>query len=105
MPFRPAVREEGLVFAIFFAGYVAVQIPAGLLSDKYSGGIIIFLALLGLSAASLLSAFSRSIFQEYIASIFMGLAAGWIYPASINIMNKFSRFGLVVSLIPSFFFS
>jgi len=87
MPFKPNVQEEALAFAIFFVGYVSVQIPAGLLSDKYSGGTIIFLSLFGLSIASILSAYSKSITQEYLASIFMGISAGWIYPASINIMN------------------
>ncbi|MGC9294648.1 MAG: MFS transporter [Thermoplasmata archaeon] len=91
MPFRPTVQEEALAFSIFFAGYVAVQIPAGLLSDKYSGGSIIFLSLLGLAVGSVLSAFSKSISQEYVASLFMGIAAGWIYPASINIMNHYYK--------------
>jgi len=91
MPFKPNVQEEALAFAIFFVGYVSVQIPAGLLSDKYSGGTIIFLSLLGLSIASILSAYSKSITQEYLASIFMGISAGWIYPASINIMNQYYK--------------
>lgn len=91
MPFRPTVQEEAIAFSIFFLGYVIVQIPSGLLSDRYSGGLIIFLSLIGLSVASLASAFSTNIIQEYVASMMMGLTAGWIYPASINIMNNYYR--------------
>jgi MFS family permease len=87
MPFHPTVTQEGIAFALFFVGYALVQIPAGFLADRYSGGKIITYSLLGLALATFLSGIAKGIFQEYETSIFMGLTAGWIYPASINIMK------------------
>jgi len=89
MPFRPSVGQEAFAFSLFFVGYALVQLPAGFLSDKYSGGKIIFLALIGLAISTLASGLSMNINQEYFASLSMGLTAGWIYPASINIMRTY----------------
>lgn len=91
MPFKPTVAQEGLAFAIFFVGYVIVQIPSGFISDRYSGGIVISLSLIGLAVSAIMSALSPDIEWEYISSLIMGLSAGWVYPASINVMNHYYR--------------
>ena len=91
MPFRPTVSEEGIAFAIFFIGYVIVQIPSGFVSDRFSGGMVIALSLIGLAGSSIMSALSPDILWEYISSLIMGFTAGWIYPASINVMNHYYR--------------
>ncbi len=89
MPFHPTVIHEGLVFSLFFVGYVVVQIPVGMISDRFSGGTVITFALIGLALATLFSGMSTDIAEEYSASIIMGLTAGWIYPASINVMRSY----------------
>ncbi|KAA8922721.1 MFS transporter [Thermoplasma sp.] len=91
MPFRPTVAQEGLAFALFFVGYVIVQIPSGFISDRFSGGIVISLSLIGLAASAVMSAMSPNVFWEYISSLIMGLTAGWVYPATINVMNHYYR--------------
>jgi MFS family permease len=91
MPFQPTVVQQGLVFSLFFVGYVIVQIPAGMISDRFSGGIVIAFALIGLAGSTLFSGIAVDIVEEYVASFLMGLTAGWIYPASINVMRTYFR--------------
>ncbi|MCL4341945.1 MAG: MFS transporter [Candidatus Thermoplasmatota archaeon] len=98
MPFHPDVGQEALAFALFFAGYALVQLPAGFLSDRYSGGKIVFLALIGLAISTLTSGLSVNVTQEYASSLAMGLTAGWIYPASINIMRTYYASNLTLSI-------
>ncbi|MDT7869527.1 MAG: MFS transporter [Thermoproteus sp.] len=88
---RPTLYQDGVVFALFFAGYVAVQIPAGLLSDRAGPARIAAAALLGLAGASALSGAAPDMEVEYAASLAMGLSAGWIYPATVKLLS--SEFG------------
>ncbi|AEA12348.1 major facilitator superfamily MFS_1 [Thermoproteus uzoniensis 768-20] len=90
---RPTVYQNGVVFALFFAGYVAVQIPAGVLSDKIGPARVASAALLGLAGASALSGLAPDMEVEYAASLAMGLAAGWIYPATVKLLSSEFRGG------------
>ncbi|BAB59392.1 hypothetical protein [Thermoplasma volcanium GSS1] len=91
MPFRPTIEEEGLAFSLFFVGYVIVQIPSGFVSDRFSGGCVIGIALIGVAISAILSSLSKNITDEYLSSILMGFTAGWVYPASINVMNHYYK--------------
>ncbi len=88
-PFHVTVAEEAYVFSLFFIGYIIVQIPSGMISDRISGGFVIAISLSGLAVATFLSGYAHNINEEYIASILMGLTAGWVYPASINVMHAY----------------
>ncbi len=88
-PFHVSIAEEAYVFSLFFIGYIIVQIPSGIISDRISGGLVIVIALFGLSIATFLSGHATNISEEYVASVLMGLTAGWIYPASINVMHAY----------------
>jgi MFS family permease len=89
MPFHPTVIQDSHVFALYFLSYIIVQIPAGFLSDRYQGGKVIAISLIALAIASFFSGIAVNIKQEYIASFFMGLSAGWIYPASLNVIKYY----------------
>jgi len=84
---KPTTIQDSLIYSLFFLGYVIVQIPAGLVSDKVKPSLIAFISLIGLSVASFISAISNSIFIEYISSFFMGISAGWIYPVTIKTLS------------------
>ncbi|MGC8566704.1 MAG: MFS transporter [Caldisphaera sp.] len=84
---KPNTLQDSLIYSLFFLGYVIVQIPAGLISDKVKPSTIAFISLLGLSATSFLSGIANSILIEYISSIFMGISAGWIYPVTIKTLS------------------
>lgn len=88
---KPTQVEDSLIFSLFFLGYIIVQIPAGIASNKYPRTVALA-SLLGLSAASLLSGLATNIPEEYVASLLMGLSAGWIYPTTIKVLSaSFSR--------------
>lgn len=96
---KPTVVEDGIIFSLFFVGYVIVQIPAGFLSDKFVPRNIALLSLLGISLSSFISGISVNITEEYIASLLMGLSAGWVYPVTIKILSlTFSKTELPVAI-------
>ncbi|BCS91866.1 MAG: MFS transporter [Metallosphaera javensis (ex Sakai et al. 2022)] len=87
-----------MIFSLFFLGYVIVQIPSGMISDRRPREVVM-LALVGLAISSFLSGISTSILQEYVASLLMGLSAGWIYPVTIKILaSSFDRRDLPVAI-------
>lgn len=84
---KPTIPEDSLIFSLFFLGYVIVQLPSGILSDMLSPRIITVLSLTSLSLSLFLSGIANNIRIEYVASLLMGLSAGWIYPATIKILS------------------
>ncbi|AWR98955.1 MFS transporter [Metallosphaera hakonensis] len=83
---RPTQVEDSVIFSLFFLGYVVVQIPAGVVSNKFPRSVGLA-SLLGLSASSFISGMSTNIVEEYLASLLMGLSAGWIYPVTIKVLS------------------
>ncbi|WP_243675576.1 MFS transporter [Vulcanisaeta distributa] len=84
---RPTVVEDGIVFSLFFIGYVVVQVPAGIISDRVSPKYVITISLIGLAVSSFVSGIANTMWVEYVASLFMGLSAGWIYPATVKLLT------------------
>lgn len=78
--------SAGLVFSLFFAAYVAVQIPAGIASDSLGPKPVVIAALLGLAASTALAGASNGVAAMYAASALMGFSAGWVYPATVKLM-------------------
>nr|WP_069806813.1 MFS transporter [Vulcanisaeta thermophila] len=84
---RPTIVEDSIVFSLFFIGYVIVQLPSGFVSDRVDPRYVIMAALVGLALSSLVSGLGDSMFVEYIASFFMGLSAGWVYPGTVKLIS------------------
>lgn len=84
---KPTIQEDSIIFSLFFIGYIVVQIPAGVLSDMFSPAKISIMSLSFLSLSLFLSGIANSIKLEYLASILMGLSAGWIYPATLKLLS------------------
>ena len=85
---NPTVTQSGLIFSLFFVGYIITQIPAGAISDRVPPNIVTGLALLGLAVTLFISGFAASIGVEYAASVSMGLCAGWIYPSTLKTITS-----------------
>ncbi|SDB99281.1 Major Facilitator Superfamily protein [Desulfurella multipotens] len=94
MPLKPTITQDGHIFALYFFGYIAVQIPAGFVSDRFDCGKIISLSLILLSIITFFSGIVTNIYQEYVLSLLMGFCAGWIYPASLCAIVGILSFGL-----------
>ncbi|WP_446752122.1 MFS transporter [Vulcanisaeta sp. JCM 16161] len=84
---KPTIIEDSVVFSLFFIGYVVVQVPAGLVSDRVGPKYVVMASLIGLAASSFVSGMANAMWVEYVASLFMGLSAGWIYPATVKLLT------------------
>ncbi|HUK28842.1 MAG TPA: MFS transporter [Candidatus Acidoferrales bacterium] len=85
------VADNSAIFSMFFVGYSFTQLPAGFLADKVSPKKIIGVALLGLTVSTALSGFAWTVGIEIVASLMTGLAAGWIYPATVKMIAALFR--------------
>lgn len=84
---NPTVSQNGLVYSLFFVGYIFVQIPAGLVSDRYRPNVVTGSALIGLTFSLFLGAIAWNIELVYVSSLVLGLSAGWIYPGTLKTMT------------------
>lgn len=84
---HPHVIEDSIVFSLFFVGYVVVQVPAGLVSDRIRPNLVTGLSLIGVGFTLLLGGAAQTIAMEYLSSLLMGLTAGWIYPDTVRALT------------------
>jgi MFS family permease len=68
--------QGGFLFSVFFYGYVAMQIPAGLLGDRFGRRRILVLGILLVAAATLLTGLTRTLVVLALARFLTGLAQG-----------------------------
>ncbi|MCR8644767.1 MFS transporter [Paenibacillus sp. N1-5-1-14] len=109
----------GMIFSVFFFAYTAMQIPSGLLADKFGRKTIIIPGFILFTIGALLVGFSTSLMFILIASFITGLGQGTYYgPAysitsetipqekrgiSTAIINSGSALGMAIGLIGSSF--
>ena len=88
-PMRPAGRllADSFVFSLFFVGYVVVQVPAGLVSDRVRPNLVTGTSLVAVGLTLFLGGAAPNLGVEYASSLLMGLAAGWIYPDTIRALT------------------
>ncbi|ACP35232.1 major facilitator superfamily MFS_1 [Sulfolobus islandicus L.S.2.15] len=84
---KTTTTEDSIIFALFFLGYILIQIPSGTLADRVSANRLLFLSLLGVAVTSFVSATFPLITVEYLASFLMGFSAGWIYPITVKLLS------------------
>jgi MFS family permease len=84
---KTTTTEDSIIFALFFLGYILIQIPSGTLADRISAKRLLFLSLLGVAVTSFVSATFPLITVEYLASFLMGFSAGWIYPITVKLLS------------------
>lgn len=83
--------QTGFLMAIYLACYAINQIPAGILSDKFGGEKLVALSLAILGSSELLLAFSSNYYMAIFARILLGLAAGFVMPATMKFLpTRFS---------------
>ncbi len=83
--------ELGNLSAAFFYSYIPMQLPAGILYDKFQARIILFLSAATLSVSSLIFAYVHNYEVAVIARFFMGLGAASGFVGLLRIIqNHFS---------------
>ncbi|KOB52025.1 Sodium-dependent phosphate transporter, partial [Operophtera brumata] len=72
-------KTQGLILSSFFWGYMAMQIPAGLLAKKYGGKLILLVALLTSGGGWPCVCVCR---------VVMGLTQACLFPASHTLLGR-----------------
>lgn len=86
-PVQGVIREEfllsnaevGLITSVFFIMYTAVQIPSGLLGDRFGRTKIILFGFMVFGAATALTHFASSFLMLILIRILAGFGEGFYY--------------------------
>jgi MFS family permease len=77
---------------MFYIGYVIIQLPAGVIADRFGWPTIIEFALLIMGVTTLATGLITSAMQGYVLRFFTGLAAGCVYAPSLRaLFTHFSK--------------
>lgn len=68
--------EGGLLFSIFFYGYIAMQIPAGFLGDRFGRKRVLTAGILLVAGATVVTGLARTLLVLGLARLVTGLAQG-----------------------------
>jgi ACS family D-galactonate transporter-like MFS transporter len=71
--------EGGLLFSVFFYGYLAMQVPAGLLGDRFGRKRVLVTGILLVAVAALWTGLSGSLLGLALARLLTGLAQGMYF--------------------------
>ncbi len=80
--------QSGLMMSIFAIFYALMQIPSGILSDKFGGGRVIALSTLVMGLSSVGFGLSSSFGTALFSRMMMGAGAGFILPASTKLLSS-----------------
>jgi ACS family D-galactonate transporter-like MFS transporter len=71
--------EGGFLFSVFFYGYVAMQVPAGFLGDRFGRKRVLVLGILLVAGATLATGLARGLVALALARLVTGLAQGMYF--------------------------
>lgn len=92
----------GLLGAMFFYGYAPMQIPAGLMFDRYGPRILISLAVFGCSFGTLLFGFTDNYFFACIGRLMIGVTSGFAFIGALVLASRWFEakyFAFIAGLI------
>ena len=71
--------EGGLLFSVFFYGYIAMQVPAGFLGDRFGRKRVLVIGILLVAGAACVTGLSRTLAVLALARLLTGLAQGMYF--------------------------
>jgi MFS family permease len=71
--------EGGFLFSVFFYGYVLMQVPAGILGDRFGQKRVLVTGILLVAGAALVTGLSRTLAVLALARLLTGLAQGMYF--------------------------
>lgn len=109
--------QMGLVASVYFFAYTGMQIPSGVLVDKFGQKKVLIPAFLFFAIATIVIGTSTTIMQVYLGALIAGIATGSYYGAAYSlsakhmpkdkksfsnaIINSGSALGMVIGLVGS----
>jgi len=78
---------QGLVGGIFFVGYIFLQIPGGILAERWSAKKFIGIMILIWGAMAMLEGFVQNFTQLLIVRFLLGVAEGGVWPATLVLLS------------------
>jgi len=114
--FDLTARGYGLLVSVYFYGYIAMQIPVGLLFDRFSKRIIIFSAVVLMSLGCIIFSVAENAFLLALSRFIMGMgsafsfvglyvaSARWFSPALFALLAGLGQlagtFGSIIGQVP-----
>lgn len=111
--------EMGLIASCYFFGYTALQIPSGILVDKFGQKKVLIPGFILFALGVLSIAFAQNLPMIYLGAIFAGIGCGTYYGAAFSltaehvpaakkgiataIVNSGSALGMILGLVGSSF--
>jgi sugar phosphate permease len=78
---------QGLVGGIFFIGYIFLQIPGGILAERWSAKRFIGIMILIWGTMAVLEGLVQNFTQLLIVRFFLGVAEGGVWPATLVLLS------------------
>jgi len=78
---------QGFVGGIFFVGYIFLQIPGGILAERWSAKKFIGIMILIWGAMAILEGFVQNFTQLLVVRFFLGVAEGGVWPATLVLLS------------------
>lgn len=83
--------EMGIILSAFFWGYVFMQVPGGVLAERFGGKRVLHVSIILSSLLSALTPISMKIWIMSTIRGLMGVAQGPYYPCMANMVSRFGR--------------
>ena len=81
--------EIGAISSFYFLGYVLMQIPSGLLVDKFGKKAVLIPGFLLFGVGTLILALSTSLNVMYFGNVLAGIGSGTFYGVAFSLTNEY----------------
>ena len=81
-------QQIGIIASIYFFAYVLLQVPAGMISDKFDKRLILSFGFLVFALATYLMSSTHDLTVIYIASALAGLSGAFFYGAAFSLSGQ-----------------
>ena len=81
-------QQIGIIVSIYFFAYVLLQVPAGMISDKFDKRLILSFGFMVFGLATYLMSSTSNLTVIYIASALAGLSGAFFYGAAFSLSGQ-----------------
>lgn len=102
--FHASATAVGLLSAYFYYAYITMQIPVGILVDRFGVRNLLSLATISFGSACILFSFMTSLELGYIARFIMGLVGAFAFVGTLKLITVYfpaNRFALLSGITQS----